>query len=643
MAKSWSNEKEMEEVYRQNYEDLDYDEDVDEGKEDVHLETEQEDVWIEQEEDIHQESEQEDIHQETEQEDVRIVIREKERRRQEKEDERYHQVMREADEDLCVPMVITKKQELEMDQKKYQEVLKAADEDMGIPIVARSKPTDEEQYHQMVKEADEDLGIPLTTPDVPVQCPPKCKPCFICQLPMKHPFRHTAKFHLPWYVAAESACFHCKQQFAQVTMLIHHINNVHPEVESDAKFGPDKYQMWVQLINGLLRELARILEVSYPDGLIHFVSCLNIPGNKMYGASQNLTFRTEEVFLADIFCQINNLSKFNFNIFDNFGQTYIHSLLHWKILKIVISKLTAEQQNMIQTFEEQKDRFGLFSGCLSTKPTGPLMAVDAHFHLDQLMVKTGLTGIHELDDMDTSDLFKTKLSFLIAKYCNPAKFPSSTERSEIRKDHRIRLSFGMHPRIVNSNSTSTLDRFFKNLTSILASSKTVSVGECGLDTTDRPNSQNFQKQITYFEKQLNLAVQKNLPVVVHSRGDNNLNLSTLTSLVNNLPRNHKIHWHCFTGTEQIFESASSHFSNIVFGVTPFIFTDKYPSIKQFICNKGINRIVLESDAPYIRYKEQLANPYTVIFVAHEISKLLLIPVEEVLATTTKNSQMIYGC
>ncbi|CAC5411556.1 tatD [Mytilus coruscus] len=341
-----------------------------EQEEDIHQETEQEDVWIEQKEDIHQETEQEDVHQKTEEEDVRIVIREKERRRQEKEDERYHQVMREADEDLCVPMVMTKKQELEMDQKKYQEVLKAADEDMGIPIVTR-----------------------------------------------------------------------------------------------------------------------------------------------------------------------------------------------------IISKLTAEQQNWIPTFEEQKDRFGLPIGCFSTKLTGPLMAVDAHFHLDQLIVKTGLTGIHELDDM----------------------------------------------------------------------------GECGLDTTDRPNSQNFQKQITYFEKQLNLAVQKNLPVVIHSRADNNLNLSTLTSMVNNLPKNHKIHWHCFTGTEQIFESASSHFSNIVFGVTPFIFTDKYPSIKQFICNKGINRIVLESDAPYIRYKEQLANPYTVIFVAHIISKLLLIPVEEILATTTKNSQMIYGC
>ncbi|CAG2208692.1 unnamed protein product [Mytilus edulis] len=84
----------------------------------------------------------------------------RERRRQEKEDERYCQVMREADEDHCVPMVITRKQELERDQKKYQEVLQAADEDMGIPIVVRINPTEAEQYHQLVKEADEDPFIP---------------------------------------------------------------------------------------------------------------------------------------------------------------------------------------------------------------------------------------------------------------------------------------------------------------------------------------------------------------------------------------------------------------------------------------------------------------------------------------------------
>ncbi|VDI12072.1 Hypothetical predicted protein, partial [Mytilus galloprovincialis] len=42
MAKSWNDGKEMEEVHRQYYEDLDYDEDVDEGKEDTQQEKEQE-------------------------------------------------------------------------------------------------------------------------------------------------------------------------------------------------------------------------------------------------------------------------------------------------------------------------------------------------------------------------------------------------------------------------------------------------------------------------------------------------------------------------------------------------------------------------------------------------------------------------
>ncbi|CAC5376153.1 C6 [Mytilus coruscus] len=72
-------------------------------------------------------------------------------------------------------------------------------------------------------------------------------------------------------------------------------------------------------------------------------------------------------------------------IFDNFGQTYLHSLVHWKTLKIIISKLTTEQQDWVKCFEEQKDRFGLPIGCLSTKLTGPLMAVDAHSHLHHLM------------------------------------------------------------------------------------------------------------------------------------------------------------------------------------------------------------------------------------------------------------------
>ncbi|CAC5389359.1 unnamed protein product [Mytilus coruscus] len=133
MAKSWKDETEMEEVYRQLYEDFDYDE-TREDEEDLGMVVDEK-------------------------------IKERERRKQEKEDERYQQVMREADEDLCVPMVTTKRQEQERDQRRYRQVLIEADEDMCIPIVTgRSQATDEEQYHQILKEADEDLCVPTATP-----------------------------------------------------------------------------------------------------------------------------------------------------------------------------------------------------------------------------------------------------------------------------------------------------------------------------------------------------------------------------------------------------------------------------------------------------------------------------------------------
>ncbi|CAC5417338.1 unnamed protein product [Mytilus coruscus] len=180
----------------------------------------------------------------------------------------------------------------------------------------------EKQYHQILKDADEDLCVPTATPKIPVVFNARSIPCFICQLPMRHPYRHAIMIHLTWYTAPEYACFHCKQQ---LTRLNHHIQNIHPDFYSEAKVGPEKYQMWEQLLNGLLRELARILEVSYPEGLTNFVNSLDILGNKTYGAAKNPEFRAEEIFNAEIFCQINKLSKFNLRFSTTLAKhTYIH-------------------------------------------------------------------------------------------------------------------------------------------------------------------------------------------------------------------------------------------------------------------------------------------------------------------------------
>ncbi|CAC5398294.1 tatD [Mytilus coruscus] len=311
-------------------------------------------------------------------------------------------------------------------------------------------------------------------------------------------------------------------------------------------------ESWVQLMNGLFRALAEVKKVEYPEGLMEYVSEI------MAGVKTNRNFTEQELSLVRLFNRLNDYPVLQGKKLKSKSVYGLHSLIHWKVLVIVISKLQSDQQHWLKTFEEYKSATGISLGPLGSKLSGPTSIADSHFHLDTLL-----------------------------------------------------------------------------------SSRTFAIGECGLDTSDR--NVNLSKQIEYLEKQLQLAVKNSLPVVIHCRGNDSLHLTLLTSLVNCCPKEQKIHWHCFTSSQEIYLTASRHFINLVFGITPFNFGNRYPNIRDIIKENGIDRLVLESDAPYIQYKEnQIQNPYIVNFVAEEISKLLNISVEQVFEITFSNTQKIYG-
>jgi Tat protein secretion system quality control protein TatD with DNase activity len=82
---------------------------------------------------------------------------------------------------------------------------------------------------------------------------------------------------------------------------------------------------------------------------------------------------------------------------------------------------------------------------------------------------------------------------MIANYCFPLSWPSSTQRTELRKTPSVHFSFSIHPRIVNSSSSSNLQQYLTDLEYLIKSSRTVAVGECGLDNTAK--SLQLDKQI----------------------------------------------------------------------------------------------------------------------------------------------------
>lgn len=170
----------------------------------------------------------------------------------------------------------------------------------------------------------------------------------------------------------------------------------------------------------------------------------------------------------------------------------LHSLIHWKVLVIILSKLNPDQQQWLKCFEVYKSATGLPLGPLGVKHSGPIPIADSHFHMDTLMARS---GFHEL----------SCLTFMVANYCFPLSWPSSTQRTELRKTRSVHFSFSIHPRIVNSSSSSNLQQYLTDLEYLIKSSRTVAVGECGLDNTakslqlDKQIKKNYQLSYTVAE------------------------------------------------------------------------------------------------------------------------------------------------
>jgi len=112
------------------------------------------------------------------------------------------------------------------------------------------------------------------------------------------------------------------------------------------------------------REIAHVMGVVFPDGLVRLVN--------QFMECHKLTtqFTANGTILINLFNSTNNYTHSqNLNIKSpNFTLT---SLIHWKVLTVLISHLTVDQQNWIKSFEENKDHNGILLGPLASNCQAP--------------------------------------------------------------------------------------------------------------------------------------------------------------------------------------------------------------------------------------------------------------------------------
>ncbi len=196
-----------------------------------------------------------------------------------------------------------------------------------------------------------------------------------------------------------------------------------------------------------------------------------------------------------------------------------------------------------------------------------------------------------------------------------------------------RVMMGLQPEEVKGDYKQVLAVMEKELEKDIF----IGVGEVGLDfywdTT-------FEKeQIDAFETQLDWAKQLSLPLSIHCR-----NAFSFMARILEKHQDGGLHgvMHCFTGTEEearVYLELGFHLG--LGGVTTY----KNCSVRDYLHNIPLDRIVLETDAPYLSpvpHRGQRNEPAFLVDTAKKIAEIYEMSVEEIAETTTNNAKTLFG-
>lgn len=201
--------------------------------------------------------------------------------------------------------------------------------------------------------------------------------------------------------------------------------------------------------------------------------------------------------------------------------------------------------------------------------------------------------------------------------------------------------FGLHPEEVRADWTEVLEHIRYSLISHLSplTSPVIAIGEIGLDFYW---SREFEhEQLEAFEEQVRWSVETRLPLMIHCRKAQNEMVAILKKYSNDLPGGV---FHCFTGNE-IEARELLQFDRFVLGIGG-VLTFKKSNLPQTLpAAVPLNRIVLETDAPYmapVPHRGQRNEPAFVLEVLRKIATCYGVSEEVVCEQTNANVARIFG-
>jgi len=257
--------------------------------------------------------------------------------------------------------------------------------------------------------------------------------------------------------------------------------------------------------------------------------------------------------------------------------------------------------------------------------------IDTHAHIDDEVYQNGL-------DLFIQQQKEAGVEAIIVPGVDETNIDAVWQVCE-RYPNYLYPAIGLHPENITANWRQQLNLLHAHLDSPIHrftdSPNYTAIGEIGLDY--HFSTEYKQEQHAALREQLGWAIEKDLPALIHVRDATEDALTILREF----PGLRGI-MHCWSGSEEVARQIVD--MGLYLGIGGII-TFKNCKLREHLSSIPLDRIVLETDAPYmtpVPHRGERNESRWIKYVIDELSRIYGVPPKEIDRITTQSAKALFA-
>lgn len=266
------------------------------------------------------------------------------------------------------------------------------------------------------------------------------------------------------------------------------------------------------------------------------------------------------------------------------------------------------------------------------------MLIDTHCHINMIVKKNFDVTLHATELTAAQTVIDAATDAGVTRIINVGtSLIESMNCVELaRRYQSVYAAIGIHP----NDCTSSWREELRTLAPLLDDerNKIVAIGECGLDM--HYPDYDLQRQQDAFKAQIELALEHDRALIVHTRDARDETLRVLEEFVGEVTRGVI---HCFSEDMSFAQQVIDW--GYVIGIGGTLTYPKNNELRTIATTIPLASIILETDAPFLppqTMRGQQNEPKNIKVIAQYLAELRGTTLQEVAATTTETANRLFG-